>query len=364
MMKQHAVFFIAFGVIYFIWTILWKHPFNLKRLAGGTGLLILASAIPFIVSCTTLYAVGVFSRFWFWTFIYAHQYVSEATLTMGIQRFMISAPRAVNSWGFLWTIAGIGLTTIFWNEKARSNWFFLIGSTLFSFLTVCPGFIFRNHYFVTLLPGVALLAGVATSASTQFLFAKKMPSLVQILPVLVVGAAIIGPVFTLSGFFFRATPVEACRMMYGVNPFPESIEIGKYIKNHSAKDDKIAVLGSEPQIYFYANRKSATGYIYVYGLMEPQDYASEMQLEMIHEIEKARPRYAIIINVPTSWLRILGSDTTIFKWAEMYFGKNYQIAGFVDIIPGGDCRAYWDDEARRNRPISQFNLYLLERREG
>jgi hypothetical protein len=363
-MKQHAVFFIAFGVIYFIWSIIRTQPPDLRRLVRGTGLLMFASAIPFIVTCVALYAAGVFSRFWYWTFTYAHQYVSEATLSIGIQRFMISAPRAVDSWGLLWAIAGIGLTAIFWNKKARSNWFFLIGNTLFSFLTICPGFFFRIHYFVTLLPGVALLAGVATSALTQFLFDKKMPSPVQILPVLAVAAAIIGPIFTLSGFFFRATPAEACRMMYGVNPFPESIEIAEYIKNHSAKDDKIAVIGSEPQLYFYANRKSATGYIYVYGLMEPQNYALKMQTEMIREIEETRPKYAVIVDVPPSWLRRPDSNTTIFKWAQRYLDLNYRIVGLVDINPNGNSKAYWDDEARRNKPRSQFNVYVLERREG
>jgi hypothetical protein len=362
LMKQHAVFFLAFAVIYFIGSILWRRPLDLKRLVRGTGLLMFASAIPFIISCATLYVVGVFARFWFWTFTYARQYVLEETLSVGIQRFLISAPSAINPWGLLWLIAGIGLTAVFWNRKARSNWFFLTGFALFSFLTTCPGFFFRPHYFVTMLPAVALLAGIAASGMAQFLSDKKMPSPVPILPVLVVAAAIIGPIFTLSDFFLRASPAEACRMMYGVNPFPESIEIAEYIKNHSAKDDKIAVIGSEPQIYFYANRKSATGYIYVYGLMEPQNYASKMQLDMIHEIEKAHPRYIVFVDVPYSWLLRPNSDTTIFKWTQRYLDLNYRSVGFVDINPNGNSKAYWDNDARINKPRSRFNVYVLERK--
>jgi 4-amino-4-deoxy-L-arabinose transferase-like glycosyltransferase len=362
-MKQHAVFFIAFAILYFIWSTRRTPPLDLKRLATGTGVLMLASVIPFILSCAVLYAAGVFSRFWYWTFTYAHQYASETTLSIGMQRFMISAPRVVNSWGLLWAIAGVGLTAIFWNKKARSNWFFLIGFALFSFLTICPGFFFRRHYFVTMLPAVALLAGVAVSAAMKFLSERKAGLPVQILPVMIIAAVMISPIITLRGFFFQATPVEACRMMYGVNPFPESIEIAEYIKNHSTKDDKIAVLGSEPQIYFYANRKSATGYIYVYGLVEPQDYASKMQLDMIHEIEEIRPKYVVSVNVPYSWLLRPNSDMTIFKWAQIYLSINYRAAGLVDILPDGNYRAYWDDEARRNKPTSQFNVYVLERKD-
>lgn len=112
-----------------------------------------------------------------------------------------------------------------------------------------------------------MLAGVVTTASIQWLHEKKIAPLVQIIPGFIVAAAIIYPVINLGDFFFKATPAEACRMMYGLNPFPESIKIAEYIKAHTGKDNLIAVIGSEPQIYFYADRKSATGYLYTYGLM-------------------------------------------------------------------------------------------------
>ena len=67
--------------------------------------------------------------------------------------------------------------------------------------------------------------------------------------------------------------------------------------------------GSEPQIYFYSHRHSATGYIYTYPLMEPQKYARQMQSEMIHEIESAQPKYLISITMSLSWLRLPQSET-------------------------------------------------------
>ena len=97
--------------------------------------------------------------------------------------------------------------------------------------------------------------------------------------------------------------------------------------------------------------------------MEPQDYASKMQLDMIDEIEKAHPQYIVFVNVPYSWLQRPNSDTTIFKWAERYLDLNYRSVGLMDVNPNGYSKAYWDGEARRNRPRSQFNVYVLERRE-
>ena len=64
-------------------------------------------------------------------------------------------------------------------------------------------------------------------------------------------------------------PLTACQTVYGSNPFPEAVQVGDYLKNHASPGARIAVLGSEPEIYFY-HRHSATGYIYTYSLMEPQ----------------------------------------------------------------------------------------------
>ena len=64
----------------------------------------------------------------------------------------------------------------------------------------------------------------------------------------------------------------------------EALEIADYIRARTSPSDRIGVLGSEPEIYFYANRISATGYVYVYGLMEQQRYSVRMQEEMIDEL--------------------------------------------------------------------------------
>ena len=206
-----------------------------------------------------------------------------------------------------------------------------------------------------------MLAGVATAVSIQWLYDRKIAPIVQIIPILVVAGAIFYPVVKLGDFFFKATPAESCRLMYGLNPFPESIKIAEYIKAHTNKDERIAVIGSEPQIYFYANRKSATGFIYVYGLMESHDYAPPMQLEMIKEIETSRPKYAVLVNISTSWLAERNSDMTIIKWSQTYLSQNYTTVGLIDAVSENNYKVYWDEEARRTKPSSPFNIFIMER---
>jgi hypothetical protein len=361
LIKQHAIFFIAFALSYFIWTAIRKAPFDFKKLAAGSVLFLIAAAIPFGITCALLYAAGVFKNFWFWTFAYGGEYVTENPLSNALEMFMRWAPVALKHCVWVWAIAGIGFTSILWSRFARSQWFFIIGITLFSFLTICPGFYFRNHYFVTMLPAVALLAGIATSALMRLIPEQGIARAAKALPLLLIAAALIYPIARFRNFLFTATPVQACRMMYGTSPFPESLEIAEYIKNRTTKDDRIAVFGSEPQICFYAGRKSATGYIYLYALMEPQNFATKMQSDVMHEMENAHPKYAVRVNIPTSWLRRADSDPTIFKWADKYFAENYRLAGFVDIFPDGRSQAFWDEKARSSSSKSRFNVQVLER---
>lgn len=164
------------------------------------------------------------------------------------------------------------------------------------------------------------------------------------------------PVLAARKFYFEASPLEASRTVYAANPFPESIRVAEYLRDHTDVGDTIAVLGSEPQIYFYSKRHSATGYIYTYELMEPQSYARQMQEEMIHQIESARPKYVIFVSVPTSWLRRPESESLILTWADDYIKTYYSVVGLVNII-SSDRTDYYFEKMPESLP--QLGAYVL-----
>ena len=97
-------------------------------------------------------------------------------------------------------------------------------------------------------------------------------------------------------------PTEIANVSYSQNPFIPAKDIADYIKHNTTDTDKIAVLGSEPEIYFYSGRKAATGYLYTYPLVEDQPYNLIMQNEMINEIEKNKPKYLTFCNCTYSWV--------------------------------------------------------------
>ena len=339
LMKQPALLFIPFGAIHLLWNDVHQR-FILKKILLRNLIFGVAAIVPFGITCLVLSYAGVFDKFWFWTVRYAAQY---GTFLMGeiyagkwpLYRAMQVSGRSITeaigmAWG-LWALAGLGLMAGLWKKTSRSSTTFLLGFLVFSALAVCQGFYFRPHYFIMILPAVSLLVGVAISNLSDLLTSWSVA--VRFGPLFLLGVTLGLPIFWEKKIFFIVSPVEACRMIYSDNPFAESVKIADYLRDHTSPDDTIAVLGSEPEIYFYAQRRSATGYIYTYGLMEPQKYARQMQEEMIHEIERARPRYLVSVVMFYSWLWRPGSERLIFTWANEYTAQNYAAAGLVNITP-------------------------------
>jgi hypothetical protein len=329
LMKQPGVLFIPFGAIYIVWNDLNGRLF-LNRMFLRILIFVAGAAVPLGVTSLILWRAGVLDTFWFWTVNYARQYGSLVPLSQAPQIFSRSANEVVLTAWPIWTLAGIGALTV-WDHRIRGSIFFLIGFLFFSALAVCPGFFFRTHYFILVLPAVSLLAGAAISKLTEILEGRLI--LLRLVPLLLFAFAVSVPIMFDKKIFFEVSPNQACGLIYPDNPFLESVRIGTYVREHTEPGDTIVVLGSEPEIYFYSHRHSATGYIYTYGLMEPQKYAHHMQEEMIREIEDARPKYLISVAIGYSWLRRPDSEPAIFTWANEYMAQNYTAAGFVNIKP-------------------------------
>jgi len=330
LMKQPALLFACFAATYILWNDLHRrlavNKILLRILIFGIG-----AVLPLGLTCLILWRAGVFDKFWFWTINYAWQYGGLVPLSQAPRIFFRSANEVIVTGWPIWILAGIGAIAGLWDQRMRASTLFLVGFLFFSGLAVCPGFYFRTHYFILVLPAVSLLAGAAISKFTQILEGRLI--LMRFIPLLVIAVALSVPILLDKKIFFEVPPNQACGLIYPDNPFLESVRIGAYLREHTEPGDTIAVLGSEPEIYFYSHRHSATGYIYTYGLMEPQQYAQQMQQEMIREIEGARPKYLISVAMGFSWLRRPDSEEAIFTWANEYMAQNYTAAGFVNIKP-------------------------------
>ena len=87
---------------------------------------------------------------------------------------------------------------IWFTESGRKVAPFLLVFFLFSFLAVCPGLFFRQHYFVQFLPAAALCAGAAVWALEKA--AAKYTTKSKAVQFAILAAAV---AFSLTGHFPR-----------------------------------------------------------------------------------------------------------------------------------------------------------------
>lgn len=360
LVKQPGLAFAAFGWLYLVFRE-WKHPSERKSLLAKAGSYSAGVVLPFALTCLILLATGVFRNFWFWVFTYAGQYTSETSVPFGVAMFMHVFPGIMGSAVWMWIIAGVGLSAFWWDRESRRHAMFVGGLLFFSFLAVCPGLFFRDHYFILVLPAVAVLVGMGVQAATKVLTRKGGLALATI-PALVFSAAGGYALIDQKAFLFEMDPVAACQERYSTNPFPEARVMAAYIEAHTAPGDRIAVLGSEPEIYFYAKRHSATGFIYMYGLMEQQKYSLEMQKEMIGEIESARPTYLVVVKSRLSWLPKEGSPeaASMSAWMGGYLSE-YELMGVAERL-GDHTEYHWGDDAKAYQPHSQNIVGIFKRK--
>ena len=283
--------------------------------------------MPPLLMCLFLWRAGVFDRFMFWTFTYAKEYASLYPLfTMPTEHFRAALSAVFGPNLTLWILALLGMVVMWWDERLYSRRWFLGGFVVCSLLAVVPGWYLRQHYFIFLLPAAALLMAIAFNRGLYLLMHDRTIELFLAVPILGLlplglGAAVVGN----ASVWFGMAPVAACREIYPRQMFAENAELGAFIRDTSTAGARIAVLGSEPEIYFYARRHSATGYLYVYPLTEPHKYARKMQEEMIREIESVKPEYLVFVNVKESWMARGESEQQIFQWYEQYSKANYDL---------------------------------------
>jgi hypothetical protein len=254
-----------------------------------------------------------------------------------------------------WILAAAGLVCLAL-DKVRREARFIIGCLLvFSLVAFTASYYFSSHYFIMMLPVVCLLIAIAVRRAAQIMGEGA--------PALCFALACAGFIFSNRAVWFEQTPEAVCRDLYGRNPFPEAVNIAKHIQEHSTEKDTIAIMGSEPEVFFLAHRHSASGYIYMYDLVQPQPYEVSMQQDAIQQIETAKPAFLVLVYVDTSWLSSKYSDPTLSLWLKDYSAKYYEGEGMVWILP--DRTEYvWGPDALKSKFDTDLRVAIMKRKPG
>jgi len=366
--KQHAIFICAWAAAVFAWDCRQHKDIPVRRRCLNLAAAVAGIVLPFGLCCLWLWYAGVFGKFWFWTIDYARQYVAIRSMSDIWIAAGFSIGQVLIEHSLLWATVFAGTVLVLVERSLRLQRFWLIGFAAAALLTTVPGFYFRTHYFLLTLPAAALLSACAV-VTMQHHWNNRVPGRFRDWPVgafflLLVALAL----FQKKGewaVLARAQGQDALlsHAFYGNEPFPEAEVVSKFIRANSPANARVAVLGSEPDIYFLSQRHSATGYIYMYPLMEHQPFAHRMQDEMIHEIEAVKPEYVVVALMDNSWFVSSDADKRIFDWWDGY-QAGYTLVGLADMIsPARIYYIFGTNALAQYGKVTTNGLAVFQRRE-
>ncbi len=359
LMKQPGGAFAFFGCALIVWAALRRKPPQWKtdglRLAlYGTGV-----AAPIILTCLILWQAGVWDKFWWWTVTYAKVHATAMDWAHGRRRLANFFYPKFHWDEFFWLLALAGLFSVLARKGRADEKFFFLSLLLFSAAGGFPPFNFTSHYFVLLLPVVALLAAKACTPAASWLAAQPL-RLMRWMPWIVFGAIWLSVVWSYRNPFAFLTENQVSFLLYPNNEFQVYPEIAAYLQRHSDPAATFAVIGSEPELLFEARRRSVTGYIYMYDLVQPQPFRERMEEEMLSEVELGRPDYIVFVNLVFSWMPSPGGGfDSIKNWVTNYTDRQYVPYGVVTFSPN---EYYWGPDCLNHVPLSHRLIMIFQRR--
>ncbi len=323
--KQQAVLSFLFCFGYLVW-------FGRRRLLLA-GVAIAGCLIVMAPTLLYFWAMGAFNAFFDCVVGYNLKYSQQVPLAKYPEyfwrHFSVILKVAWPAYLLAALASIIGLARWQRGEQREHSTRMLVGWLVFSFAAVTVSGIFRQHYFIQIIPAIGLLAGRAVEEFARFFGTQKRRWAAYALPI---GAVALGSLGA-PGYYFFDSPNEIARELYKTNPFAESLDIASFVARHSQPQDTIFVFGSEPQIYYYAHRRCASRYIFVYPLFTPFADTRARQDQVLAELRNQPPKFIVFLNpfiVPGTFLASKRAPiATFYKDFTDMLHESYDVVGTV-----------------------------------
>lgn len=290
-------------------------------------------------------AVGALAPFMDAVFLHNLAYTQSSSVLEGLVNLLMTLRLQLPSFALIWGLAITGWllpgSTPGRVRHALAAWW------LASFAGATIGLHFRPHYFLQTLPALAALAGIGAAGLAEKL-SRRQGARPWLAPAALATLLVAVPLVVHRPLLLADSPAAVSRRIYGLNPFPEAAVIADQIRRNSRPDDRVFVVGSEPQILFLANRRSATRYIFFYPLTGDYPDARARQQEAIDEVKAAQPLYIVWVDVVTSLQRTPRSEPLIFDAALELIARDYQLELIAHVDASlGTYRILRGEQARR-----------------
>jgi hypothetical protein len=218
-------------------------------------------------------------------------------------------------------------------EPERWRVVYLGGWLLSGALAVSASGHYFVHYFQQVLPALAIAAAAGVQGLYRAAALRRVPGWLR--GAALVALALAQPVLD-SAALWRLDPAQAMKRIYPTNMFEVIPAVADEVAALTTPDDKVFVFGAEPQLFFYAQRRSASRYIFLFPLFGRYADALERQQSVIDEIRRDRP--AVILSAPLAQFNGPGLEQELTFWLSDYVDANYRLHALVVGDHGGTGR--------------------------
>lgn len=283
----------------------------------------------------------------FWECAVEYNWYFAQFATEGFGPAMFFLKEFFNNW---WILI---LLLIFFLIRRPAKWWFSSSLLLISLLTIYKSA--AGHYYFIVVPFLAIIS--ALSLNSFFEQFKKYFSQHSALKKNIVLAVVIVLVTLPILPQYSKSSAEMIEWFYGtMNPFNEAGIVAEKVKALSTPDDVVFVAGSEPEIYFYAKRKSPTRFVIMYPLMLQSPFVLKYQQETIRDLQEHPPEVIVFSRSKNSWLTQKQSPKFILAYLNQLLKNEYEIKGGFDIQS-----KQWEDSLTTNQ-YQQSSLVVYKRK--
>jgi len=282
MTKEVSLFNLGFLVL---WTLYpaWRrrelgrrHLSSVALLLGGCSLAVALTIAPFVV-------MGAFADFWDAAVVYTLHYAGDRSaaervtdlVTTGLVPFVYAGPWiALTLLGFVYLI-----------QDGKDRWGWLLAGWLAAGVIsiVWLGRLYE-HYYVHLLPALSLMAplGVRFLRHRWQVAPVRAGAFIFLVAVLAAGAIL------LNGQVYLRPSAEEQNLAnltrdYTAYSYLASPSLARYIADNTSPDDRIYNLGFESELYFYADRRSPTRYLFDHVFLADESLVTDTLKELQEE---------------------------------------------------------------------------------
>lgn len=323
----------------------------------GAGFMLVGFIIPLVGIALWLMGIGALKGFIYWNIQYPWLVAQGSGTNDFFSRIGRNGLLAAGNFLPVWIIGLVSLIYLVSRKGGiRANRKILI-FILFSTGAVSIGYETRSHYFVLLIPALAAAVGIVASNISKSIKSGFKRKAVLGIPLAI---ALVGMIEERDYFFFDE-PEAISRSIYYPNLFADAEKVSGFIRSRSNDSDRVAILGSEPEILFLSQRRSATRYIFTDFINMKHELGGQMQKEMIREIDSVKPAVIVMINQPFSWGALPIGSWPLLRWILGYLENNYEIVGTVTQRSVNSSAFRWDQESRDDPQAMASSIIIFRR---